>query len=137
MSKQVLTFDTLQPERDFIVIDKGRYFLRSEAELSLMEIAKIRRAAKVIQQKGISAESTEEDMALVIGFVDQVLDTIILGLPPEVRDRLSIMQKAQIIQVFMSAASRRTGEAAEDGSPTTGGSSPDSSGSMGEASATG
>ena len=137
MSKQILTLDTLEPDRDFIAINKSRYFLRGDDELSLMEIAKIRRAAKVISEKGISLESTEEDMAQVEGFVNQVLDMVVLALPVEVRDELSILQKGQVIQVFMNAASRRTGEAAKDGLQITGGSSPDSSGSTGEAPANG
>jgi hypothetical protein len=115
MGKNVLTLDTMEPDRDFIEIDGKPYSLRGDGELSLTELARIRRASKKVVEKGLSIDSSEEEMAEVEGFSNQMLDIILVGLPPEVRDKLTATQKLQIMQAFTTAASlRRAGAKAEE-----------------------
>jgi hypothetical protein len=130
MGKSLLTLDTLEPDRDFIEIDKKSYSLRAQDELSLTEIARIRRMSQKVIDKGLNADSTEEDMAEIEGFANQVLSLIVVELPDDIRDKLKTPQKFQIVQAFTAAASsRRAGtKAGETGSqPITAGSSPGSS----------
>lgn len=130
MGKSVLTLDTIEPDRDFIVVNKEPYYLRGDEELSLKEIARIRRTSKKVLEKGLDIDSTEEEMAEIEGFANQILAIILIDLPPETRDKLSTMQKFQIVQAFTSAASsKRAGTKAEGGNPTTEGSLQGSEGS--------
>jgi hypothetical protein len=130
MGKSVLTLDTIEPDRDFIVINEKPYYLRGDEELSLKEIARIRRTSKKVLEKGLDIDSTEEEMAEIEGFANQILAIILIDLPPEIRDKLSTMQKFQVVQAFTSAASsKRAGTKAEQGSPTTEGSLQGSEGS--------
>lgn len=123
MGKSVLTLDTIEPDRDFIVINEKPYYLRGDEELSLKEIARIRRTSKKVLEKGLDIDSTEEEMAEIEGFANQILAIILIDLPPEIRDKLSTMQKFQVVQAFTSAASsKRAGTKAEQESPTTEGS---------------
>jgi hypothetical protein len=130
MGKSVLTLDTIEPDRDFIVINEKPYYLRGDEELSLKEIARIRRTSKKVLEKGLDIDSTEEEMAEIEGFANQILAIILIDLPPEIRDKLSTMQKFQVVQAFTSAASsKRAGTKAEQESPTTEGSLQGSEGS--------
>jgi hypothetical protein len=140
MGKEILTLDTLEPDRDFIVVNKASFFLRGDDELSLTQIARIRRLSKTVLEKGISEDSTEQDMVEVERYADEILGMIVLDLPAEVRDKLSTMQKFQIVRAFMTAAAQRRAKTAAGesaGRLTTDGSSPDSSGSTGVPSASG
>jgi hypothetical protein len=132
MGKSLLTLETLHPDRDFITINEQPYYLRGEGELSLMEIARIRALSKKVIERGMSIDSTEQDMAEIEAFANDVLGIIVLEFPPEVRDKLSTLQKFSIVQAFTTvASSKRAGSAAgerkEEGQPTTDGSSPGSS----------
>lgn len=121
MGKTLLTLDTLEPDRDFITINADAYYLRGDDELSLTQVARIRRLSKEISEKGVSQDATEEDMIKVENYVNSVLDTIVIGLKADVRDRLKYDQKFAIVNAFTAAAaSRRAGLTAEI-QPTTDG----------------
>ena len=140
MGKAILTLDTIAPDRDFIVIDGKSYQLRGDDELSLTEVAKIRQLSKTVLTKDIGEDSTEQDIEVVEDYANQVLGMIVLGLPADVRDRLSATQKFAVVRAFSAAASSRRARAAagdNGGPPTTAASSPGSSGSTGETLATG
>jgi hypothetical protein len=95
--------------------------------------------SKTVLEKGISEDSTEQDMVEVERYADEILSMIVLDLPAEVRDRLSTMQKFQIVRAFMTAAAQRRAKTAAEsaGRSTMGGLSPDSSASTGAPSASG
>lgn len=115
MGKNVLTLDTMEPDRDFIEIDGKSYSLRGDGELSLTELARIRRASKKVVEKGLDIDSTEEEMGEVEGFSNQMLAIILIDLPSEVRDKLTATQKLQVVQAFTTVASlKRAGAKAEE-----------------------
>ena len=111
MGKSVLSLDSLEPDRDFITINGNPYSLRGDDELSLTQVARIRRLSKEIAEKGISDEATEEEMTKVEGYVNSILDTIVIDLKADVRDKLHPDQKFAIVTAFTTAASLRRAEA--------------------------
>jgi hypothetical protein len=128
MSKQILTIDTLEPDRDFIAINKDRFYLRTDDELSLTQIARLRRMSKTVLDSGISADSTEEEMVEVEKYADECLAIIVLDLPPATLGLLTTVQKFAIVRAFTTAAAQRRAKTAaeEVAPPTTEGSSPGS-----------
>jgi hypothetical protein len=133
MGKNVLTLDTLEPDRDFIEIDGKHYSLRGDGELSLVELGRMRRMSKKVMEREIDIDSTEEEMAEIEGFANHMLAIILVDLPPEVRDKLSSTQKIRIVSAFTTvASSKRAGAKAEEESRTGEGSSQGSEGSTGD-----
>ena len=131
MGRQVLTIDMLEPDRDFIAINKQPYYLRMDIELSLTQIAKIRRLSKAVMEHGITEDSTEDDVLRVEAFANEVLAIVVIDLPEDVRDKLSTLHKFQIVQAFMTVASSKragtvTGENGKGSQLITGGLSPGS-----------
>jgi hypothetical protein len=135
MAKQLLTIDTIDPDRDFVAINGKPFYLRGNDELSLTEISRIRRVAGKIAAQGADADVLEG----MDDFVNSVLAIAIIGLPPELRDRLTPLQKFKIVQAFTGVISTgANGVTKESASPpTTDGSSPASVDSTGAASASG
>jgi len=116
MGQALLTLSAMEPDRDFIVIDEKPYFLRGDDELSLKQLGRIRRLSKGLAILGTD-ELTEEDMAKIEDQMNEILDLIVMNLPPELRDKLRQGQKIQIVRVFTAAAVRR--QAATEKNPTT------------------
>jgi hypothetical protein len=138
MGRSVLTIDTLEPDRDFIVINKQSFYLRENAELSLLQMAKVRKLGRAVVDKGFDLDATEEDIQRIEEFANEALEIIVVDLPNEIRDKLTTLWKFRIVQAFTDvASSKRAGTATEEtekGSlPTTGGSSPGSDASTGAA----
>jgi hypothetical protein len=106
MGKSVLSLDTLEPDRDFIDIDGKPFYLRSDDELSLAEVAKIRRLAKKVND-GMAETATDEQLMQVEGYADSVLDILVVDLPAEMKGKLKSNQKFQIVTAFTTAASSR------------------------------
>lgn len=143
MGNKILTIDTLEPDRDFIAIDGKPYYLRSDEELSLTEIARLRRLSKDIKAKGLEfdAPGAEVDLEGIESYIDQILDMVLIGLEPALRGKLNTVQKFMVARAFLTASSARRArmEAGEgkQAPSTSEGSSPDSSGSTEAAPATG
>jgi len=143
MGQKILTIDTLEPDRDFIAINGKPYYLRSDEELSLTQIARIRRLSRDIKAKGLEfdAPGAEADLEGIDAYVDQILDTVVLGLEPALRDALNITQKFMVARAFLTASSARRAkveaEEKKQAPSTSGYSSPGSSGSTEAAPATG
>jgi hypothetical protein len=111
MGKSLLTLDTLEPDRDFISVDGKAYYMRGDDELSLTQFARIRRLSSEVAASGIADEASEEDMTKVENYINSILDVIILGMLPDVRDKLTPKQKFQVVEAFTTAASSRRAEA--------------------------
>jgi hypothetical protein len=140
MGRELLTLDTLEPDRDFVAINGKPYYLRNDEELSLVEIARVRRLSKSVMEKGSLLDLEDAELAQVDEYANQILEVIILGLEPELLGKLSTSQKFMISRAFMTASSkRRAGTQAQAGEarPTTDSSSPGSSGSTEAVPATG
>ena len=121
MGKSLLTLDSMEPDRDFITINGDPYQLRGDDELSLTQVARIRRLSKEVAEKGISEEATEDDMTKVETYINSILDTIVIGLLADVRDKLKPDQKFAIVTAFTTAASSRRAAAQAETQPTTDG----------------
>jgi hypothetical protein len=143
VGRKILTIDMVEPDRDFIVINGKPYYLRNNDELSLVEIARIRRLSKTIKEKGLDMDLDGEEANIleVEDYVNQVLDVVVLGLGYDLRDRLNIVQKFSITRAFLTASSERRARTeagmGKQAPPTTDSLSPGSSGSTEEASAAG
>ena len=118
MGKSLLTLDTLEPDRDFININETAYFLRGYDELSLTQVARIRRLSSEVAAANIPEDSTEDDMMKIENYVNSILDTIVIGMLPDIRDKLRSDQKFQIVRAFTTAASLRRAEATAESQPT-------------------
>ncbi len=135
MGNKILTIDTLEPDRDFIAINGKPYYLRNDEELSLTEIARIRRLSKDIKAKGLEFDEpgVEVDLEGIEAYIDQILDTVVLGLEPELRGKLNTVQKFMVARAFLTASSARRARmeagAKEQAPSTSGDSSAGSSGS--------
>jgi hypothetical protein len=141
MGTKVLTLDTMEPDRDFIAVNEKPYSLRGDDELSLRQIARIRRSTRVMAEKiGQLDTATDEEMAEVEKLVDEMLGLIVIDFPAEILGKLTVTQKYQIVSAFTTAASqRRAGaKAGKSGSqPISEGSSPASAASTEAPSTTG
>ena len=121
-----MTIDTMEPDRDFIVINKQKYDLRADVELSLEQMKRLRKMSKEMMDRGFGGDdATDEDIARIENYADESLNIMVVDLPREVRDRLPVMWKFKIVQAFTTvASSKRAGtvtEKNEGSQPTTGG----------------
>ncbi len=139
MAEPVLTLDTLEPVRSFITIDKKRYELRDADELTLTQTAHIHRLAQEISNAGKpEAQVTEEEAKRFEDFANEMLAIVVIGLPDEMRDKLTIRKKYQIVSAFNALASQKwSTEVGEGSSKTSDGSSQGSADSTGVPSASG
>jgi hypothetical protein len=123
MGKKVLTLDTMEPDRDFIVVNEKPYFLRVDEELSLKQIAKLRRNSRIMAEKIEKLDtSTDDEVTEIEGMVDDMLDMVIMEFPPEIRAKLTVTQKYQVVSAFTTAGVRRRAGAPAGGNgsqPTT------------------
>lgn len=117
MGKSVLTLDTIEPDRDFLTINEKPYFLRGDMELSLTQVARIRRLS--LEFAELKGETSEEEVLKIEGHMQEILDMIVIGLPAEVRDKLTLRQKTEIVRVFTTASNMRRQAEAEKGSKST------------------
>jgi hypothetical protein len=141
MGRKIIGLDTIEPDRDFIAIDEKPYSLRSEEELSLRQLARVRRSALVIVEKTRKLDTaTDEEMAETEGLIDGVIGLIVIDLPAELLGKLNLTQKYKIVTAFMTAASQRKAGAKageKGGLPTTEDSLPASAASTEAPSTTG
>ena len=107
MGKSLLTLDTLEPDRDFITIDDAPYYLRVNDEMSLSEVARIRRLSKRVLDVGTNIDSAELEIRELESCVDEILGIIMVAMPVEVIGKLTTTQKHQIISAFTAVASSR------------------------------
>jgi len=135
MGKSLLTIDTLIPDRDFIEVNvEGKTHkieMRTDEEMSLQEIGRIARAAKLLGPS-LATDASEEVMGSTEAFANDVLRIVLVDPPAEVIARLTIMQKFQIVNVFTRVGERRRGKSPTEKSealPTGDVSSPGSEGS--------
>ena len=131
MSKNILTLDTLEPDRDFIVVNKTPYYLRNDEELSLTQIARLNRLSKTVLDGGLTVETTDEEILAIEGYANEILGMIVIGLPDAIRDLLTVQMKFSIVRAFTTAASARraAAQAGKEELPTADSSSQGSSGS--------
>ena len=112
MSRMLVSLKTIEPERDFIDIDGESFFVRTHEELNIISIAHLRKLSGEVLAIQEESPVTEEGVAKIALFSDQVLDIIVIGLPEETKKRLSNDQKLQVIHAFIKGASPTTEESA-------------------------
>ena len=113
MSKNLITLDTLEPDRDTIEIDGEKYFLRSVSELSITDFVKLSGLAKQLDAKNAGAEIDEDTANKITSFIDGALAILLIDLPVDVRDKLTFDQKMKIIKVFTRGLPNVTGSPTE------------------------
>lgn len=92
-----LNLDTLK--RDTISFNGEEYELKAPCEFSLAEQQKrieLARKAKKLQKKKI----TEKSMQLMCSYQDEIINMILLA-PHEIKKKLTIAHKIQIINFFL------------------------------------
>jgi hypothetical protein len=108
MGIKVLTLNTTEPDRDFIAVNGTPFYLRSDEEIPLLQIAKIRRTAKIVAGKVDQLDTaTDDEVAGIESFVNEMLGMIVIDLPAELRDKIALVQKYQIVSAFTTASARR------------------------------
>lgn len=118
MGKELLTLDALEPDRDFITINGKPYYLRGRGELSISEIARIRRESQAVVDSGINADMSEEDAKKVESFLNDIVGTMILSIGGDLISKLTTLQKFQIVSTFTAVApSRGAGTKTESQGP--------------------
>ncbi len=115
MGKELVTLDTLEPERDFIKIDEKVYFLHSDGELDLTAIAKLRRMAQRLIEIDVANSLEESSAEEVKVFASDALDIIVIDLPAEVKARLKLMQRLQIVKAFTHGAFKNSAKKTPEG----------------------
>lgn len=124
MTKPLLDFDTLAPERPTVRIDSvdyemallGDFGLREQARLArlLAKAAEIEKAVgehQAVQVGDPDIDRTlaaldalgEDQAAEVVAYLDEVVLVVLPHCPAEVRARLSEPQKRAILEAFMPA----------------------------------
>jgi hypothetical protein len=89
---RILDLSTTQFDRPIVRIDGVDYEMRSVDEISVPLI-------KRLQKLGADAEGGA-DLELVDGWMNEAMDIIMVSLPTNVRDRLSLTHKRRIIESF-------------------------------------
>lgn len=101
MSKSLLDLSTLQPERPTITVDGESYELAVPDDFGLAEQAKLTRLQKAINAvRGKDGDLTDEDVAGMIGALDQLVMMLLPALPADVLGKLRDLQKVEIVQLF-------------------------------------
>ena len=93
MSSRVLDLSTTDFDRPIVRIDGVDYEMRSVDELSVPLI-------KRLQKLGVIAASGDADLETIDGWLNEALDIIMVSLPTNVRDRLSLTHKRRIVGTF-------------------------------------
>lgn len=104
MPKPLLTFETLAPERPTIAIDGAAYELAAPEDFGIMDQARLSRLQKRVNEFAGGADISDEDAAMLVDALDQLVILILPSLPADVRGRLRDGHKLQIIQAFSQAA---------------------------------
>lgn len=123
MGKELLVLDALEPDRDFITINGTAYFLRCQEELSISEIARIRRESQAVLDSGAASEMNEEDAKKAESFINDIIATVVLHLDGDLLTKLTTDQKFKIVSAFTAVAALKRAEAVTEGTspPITGG----------------
>lgn len=125
MPDPLLELSTLAPERPTVLIDGKLYELATANDLGLGDqqfmFSRGRRLAELMElPKLASAQAKELTM-----IVDKMLHLAVRDLPDAIAEKLSAMQKIQLVTAFTKASPELREAAAEamaerDGNPTTG-----------------
>lgn len=105
--KPLLDLTTLAPERQFITIDGERYDLVLPSELGLKDALWLDRMSERGRQLAAKGADgfTDEEFKELDRLLDQAVQMIVLGLPDEVRARLTVIHKVRLLEVFTQALS--------------------------------
>lgn len=122
MADPILELSTLAPTRPTIEIDDATYELAVADDLSLEDqqfmYSRGKRVGELMELPKMAASQAKELKMIV----DRMLHTVLRDLPDEVSDKLSAMQKIQVINAFMQASPQLKAaleEAKQDGQSTT------------------
>jgi len=113
MGKVLVTIDTMAVDRDMVEIDGHQYSMRNHDELSLDELAELKRmsnSVKAIDPKDVS----DEALNVLEGYSIGVLKIVMLDLPEDVARRLRRDQRLAIVNAFTHGASPKNPEEAPD-----------------------
>ena len=99
MAKQpILDLSTLI-ERPKIAIDGKLYDILSPDELSIADLQRVADMGKRVEElSGTDADGAGQDE--LIGAVDELATLVMVGVPPELRQRLSVTNMLKVIEVF-------------------------------------
>lgn len=103
MAKDALLDLNTLIERPTIAIDGKKYEIRSPDELSIIESQQFTFWGAAIEELS-QEEGKEEELQVLI---DKVADAVLIGVPANVRAKLSGVQKHQVIEVFTVLLLRR------------------------------
>jgi hypothetical protein len=112
MKKLLLDLST-ETDRDTIKIDGAEYEIRAMDEFGIQDIAGFQAIGKKLQAAGNDPLGKDNGAGLVKS-IDEMIDKIVVSLPPDIKAKLTDWHKVKIIQVFADAANPegQTGEAA-------------------------
>lgn len=98
--RTLLELDTEAPERAVIKIDGVSYEMRSRDDLGLKEDAEFRR-----MMKSFSDSQPGEDWEKMAKLLEEMVTSIVIGLPLTVNVNLSDAKKLKIIEAFTKEVS--------------------------------
>lgn len=96
----VLELSTLV-ERPTIAIDGTRYDILSADELSVVALERFTRMGRRIDELGRLDAPTPEQQSDLAEAIGEVAASIMVGVPDDVRDRLSLVNLMRVIEVFI------------------------------------
>lgn len=130
MARPVLDLSTLA-ERPKIAIDGALYDILSPDELSVVDFQRFSTMGRRIEELGAVARPAPEEQSELLKLIVEISDRVMIGVPPEVRSRLSVPSLIRVIEVFIrllpARKKRPAGAAPDQASPSTGASSPPAS----------
>lgn len=88
-------------ERPTIAIDGERYEILAPEELSVADYQRFIVAGRQLQDAG-SADADDNASAEALGLLREIGDRIMVGVPEEVRQKLSIVNLYRVVEGFMT-----------------------------------
>ena len=113
MAEPILNLSTTDFDRPIVVIDDERYEMRSPDELSITMIREMAALGSRLQSFQ-GAEGDERDYDDLEAATKGSVDLVMVDLPDEVRDALTIGHLGRIVRTFTQLASRGLEASATD-----------------------
>ena len=97
----LLDFSTVVDiERDYVLIDGEKYFIRSKQEMSLRDYARLRIMGKRVVKLYQTEEADTEQLQGLIDTLEELLNLVFVDIKQETLNKLSDLQQMEIIQAF-------------------------------------
>lgn len=93
MAEKILTLSTTDFDRPSVTIDGESYQMRAAEELSVPMIRRLTDLSKRISEQ-------KEEVELMAEAVAESVSVVMVDLPDEVRDKLTIRQQGKIVETF-------------------------------------